>query len=152
MSQLLGQLSTWHQCCVNYNGNQSVNELQINLEHVARKYHVMATLPNIGGALYWMLLIKSRKSPSCNLRTKKRRAVLSNCKPTYTKPGMQLWLERDVVKHICFSFSICSLVFKLHEFKVAPSPNYGAKISRFSPLKMYDLYHNSTHGVALVRI
>jgi len=32
----------------------------------------------------------------------------------------QLWIERDVVKRICFNFSICSLVFKLHEFKVAP--------------------------------
>jgi len=26
----------------------------------------------------------------------------------------RLWLERGIVKHICFSFSICSFVFKLH--------------------------------------
>jgi len=42
-------------------------------------------------------------------------------------------LERDVVKRICFSFWICSLVFKLHEFKVAPSPNCGAKFADFCP-------------------
>jgi len=41
----------------------------------------------------------------------------------------QLCLEREVVKRVCFSFSICSLVFKLHDFKVAPlwktPPVYG---------------------------
>ena len=42
-------------------------------------------------------------------------------------------LERDVVKRICFSFWICSLVFKLHEFKVAPSLNCGAKFADFCP-------------------
>ena len=49
---------------------------------------------------------------------KKRHAVLSNYKSNVNE-AWQLWLERDVVKRICFSFSICSLVFKLHKFKVA---------------------------------
>jgi len=36
---------------------------------------------------------------------------------------------------ICFSFSICSVVLKLHQFKVAPSPNCGAKLANFRPSK-----------------
>ena len=54
-----------------------------------------------------------------NFGTRKRRAVLSNYKAEVYE-ACQVWLERGVVKRICFSFSICSLVFKLHEFKVAP--------------------------------
>jgi len=67
---------------------------------------------------------------------KKRRAVLSNYKASVYE-AWQLLLElKDVVKHICFSFSIYSLVFKLHEFKVAPSPNCMAKFADFRHSKM----------------
>jgi len=44
-------------------------------------------------------------------------------------------LERRSQTHLFEFFSICSLVFKLHEFKVAPSFNYGAKFPDFRPLK-----------------
>jgi len=71
-----------------------------------------------------------------NIGMEKRRAVLSNYKAD-VYDAWQLWLERNEIKRNCFSFSICSLVCHLHEFKVAPSPNCGAKfIYRFSPLKM----------------
>jgi len=51
----------------------------------------------------------------------------------------QLWLERDVIKHSCFSFLVCSLVFKLYAFKVAPITQLWGKICRFSPLKMQQI-------------
>jgi len=49
----------------------------------------------------------------------------------------QLWWETDVIKRtcVCFSFCICSLVFKLKELEVALSPNYGAKFADFCPSK-----------------
>jgi len=50
---------------------------------------------------------------------KKRCAVLRNYEAKVYE-AWQLWLERDIVKHICFSFLICSLVFKLYDFKVEP--------------------------------
>jgi len=47
----------------------------------------------------------------------------------------QLWFKK-VIERICFSVSIYSLVFKLHKFKVAPSPNCGLKFAVFLALQM----------------
>jgi len=66
-----------------------------------------------------------------------KNAVLSNYKAD-TYEAWQLWLERDIVKYICFSFCICSLVSKSDEFKVAPSPNCGAKFADFRLSKCGD--------------
>ena len=79
---------------------------------MARTYHMMAALPNID--------------------VEKNSAVLSNYKADIYETW-QLWLERDVVRHIRFSFSICSLVFKLHKFKVSPWSNRVAKSADFCP-------------------
>jgi len=68
---------------------------RIKRKFVAPKYHVMAALPSIS------VEKTTRRSQQLQGRRTK-------------------WPERDVVKRICFSFSFCSLVFKLHEFKVAP--------------------------------
>ena len=64
---------------------------------------------------------------------KKRCAVLSKYKANVNE-AWQLSLQRDVIKCICFSFSICSLIFE-HEFRVAPSPNCGAKFADFCTSK-----------------
>jgi len=63
---------------------------------------------------------------------KDRRAVLSNYKADVYETW-QLWLERDVVKRICFTFSIPCLVFKLHEFKFEKLPNCGETLQIFAP-------------------
>jgi len=63
---------------------------------------------------------------------KKWCAVFSNYKADIYEVW-QLWLERDGIKYIYFSFSICSFVFKLHKFKVALSPDCGAKFVDFHP-------------------
>ena len=54
--------------------------------------------------------------------------------------GRRIWNLEVVVRKrrsltICFSFSICSVVLKLHEFKVSPSPNCGPKLANFRPPK-----------------
>jgi len=90
------------------------------LTDVARKCRMMAALPNTGVALCRMLASKSRKCRCCGnfgpiSGGKKRHAILVNCKLDVYE-ARQLWLEKFVVEQICFSFSICSLVFKLHEF------------------------------------
>jgi len=91
---------------------------------MARTYHVMTAPPNIGRPM-----------------EKKRRAVLSNYKADVgLYEGRQLWLERDVVKRMCFRFSISSLVSKLHEFEIASSTNCGVKFADFRPSKCRDAY------------
>jgi len=79
----------------------------------------------------------ARISLWCNLGTKKWCAVLSNYKANVHKTS-QLWLERNVVSCTCFSFSISSLVFKLLEFKVTPSPNCGENLQIFAPKNLGD--------------
>jgi len=50
--------------------------------------YVVAAQPNTGGAVYWMLLTKSRKSRCGKIRGRKRTARRSATRrPTYTKPG-----------------------------------------------------------------
>ena len=44
-------------------------------------------------------------------------------------------VRKGCVKRICFTFSICSLIFKLQEFKVAQSPDCGAKFAVFRSSK-----------------
>jgi len=61
--------------------------------------------------------------------------VLNNYKADVYE-AWQLWLERDVVKKcICFSFSMCSLVFKLRVQSYTIAKLY-SKICRFSPLQI----------------
>jgi len=81
-----------------------------------------------------MLLIKSQNLALVQFGTKKWRTVLNNYKADMYETW-QLWLERDIVYRISFSFSICSIVFKLRENKVTLLPNCGAKWADFRPSK-----------------
>jgi len=75
---------------------------------------VMAALPNIGV-----------EKTACHSHSNYRADVYE---------AWQLWLERDVFKRICCSFSICSLVFKLHEFEDSPSIKCaGQNLQIFAP-------------------
>jgi len=77
---------------------------------VARMCRVMAALLDIG--------------------VKKRHAVLSNYE------AWQLWLERDVVKCICFSFSICKFAATFSNYTSSKShyrPTVGQSLQIFAP-------------------
>ena len=81
---------------------------------MARKYHVMAALLNIG--------------------VEKRRAVFSNYKADVYE-AWQLWLERDVVKRSCFNFRFAAWFSNCTSSKSHHRPTVG-QICRFSLLKI----------------
>ena len=88
------------------------------LEDLIRKYHIMAVVPNIGVEKKWHAVLRNHKADV----------------PVYE--AWQLWWQRDVVKLICFSFCICSLVFKLRVQSRTTAQLWG-KICRFLPCKMF---------------
>jgi len=78
----------------------------------------------------WTLLRKSHKFRSDPIR---RQQQLQG--RHVRNLAVMVW--KNVVECICFSFWICSLVFKLHKSKVAPSPNCGLKFAVFWPSKCW---------------
>jgi len=63
-------------------------------------------------------------------------AALNRGRHLYSAGRSSRWALAHIL--VSFSFSICSLVFKLHEFTVTPSPNCGAKIWIFAPQNVGD--------------
>ena len=106
--------------------------LQIHI-HLTRMCHVSRSWwlhSEYSVTMCWMLLRKSQKFRSDPIwgRQQLQGRHVRNL-------AVMVW--KNVDECISFSFWICSPVFKLHKFNIAPSPNCGSKFAVFWPSKCW---------------
>jgi len=125
---------------------------------VARKYRMMAALPNIGVALCWMLVSKSRKCRCCcNFGPTsgwKNGAPFSATMGADVYETWQLWLERDVVFYNAFVlvFPFATSFSNYMSSKSYYRPTVGQNSQIFAPQNVRDtdrapsgLHYKITH-------